>query len=142
MGSQQGWVEDPSVSEPIASAVAPPGGAMARQAWNPAFARPCDGSFTTGRKTEPDSVRLRQIQEGQSSNGTASTSRTSASGSWSSFCMISNTRSALSAGCDDGHAAGVGRSPERQRVRIGARRSFSEGGSLPTSDGQTGRRAG
>ena len=29
---------------------------------------------------------------------------------------------ALSAGCEDGHAAGVGRSPERMRVKIGARR--------------------
>jgi hypothetical protein len=61
--------------------------------WNSVFAEPCDGSFTTGRKKEPNSVRLRQKLRGHPSSGMASTSWTSASGSRSSFCMISNTRS-------------------------------------------------
>jgi hypothetical protein len=41
------------------------------------------------RRTPADDFRMRR----QSSSGTDSTSRTSASGSRSSFCMISNTRS-------------------------------------------------
>lgn len=63
--------------------------------WNSTFAESRDRSFTTGRKTEPRprgtpaDVSLRH----QSASGTDSTSRTSASGSRSSFCMISNTRS-------------------------------------------------
>lgn len=58
------------------------------------FARSRPSFWTMKGKRSPAAAGLRQkTKRRQPSRGTASTSRTSASGSRSSFCMISNTRS-------------------------------------------------
>lgn len=58
------------------------------------FARSRPSFWTMKGKRSPATAGLRQkTKRRQPSRGTASTSRTSASGSRSSFCMISNTRS-------------------------------------------------